>query len=97
MLTYKGGTRAKGGLYWKTHEWQLVTLDGHGWVLPGGRECEYVKLPVLLFVPVALILGAGFVIFLPFVGFVSLFAALGAKIATVLRSLSVRTGVFCHR
>ncbi|MFZ0890585.1 MAG: hypothetical protein WA005_19260 [Candidatus Binataceae bacterium] len=96
MLTYRGGTKAKGGLYWKTAEWELVTIDGHGDdVLPGGKECKYLKLPVVLFIPVAVMLGAAFVIFLPFIGFAMLFAALGTKIAVAMRALWA--GVPNHR
>ena len=94
MLTYRGGTKTKGGLYWNTAEWELVAMDRDGDnVLPGGTESKYFKLPLVLFVPVALTLGAAYVMFLPFIGFAMLFAAIGKKIALTVRGLGARAGV----
>lgn len=69
MLMYKGGNAAKDGFYLKKGEWEMVTVEGENGTLPGDIDCEYVKVPDLLFVPVALILGGVFVAFLPVVGF----------------------------
>ncbi len=69
MRKYKSGNPAPDGFYRKKGEWEIVTVDGENGRLPGGIECEYIKVPGLLFVPVALMLGAGFVISPYFVSF----------------------------
>jgi len=92
MLTYRGGTKAKGGLYWKAAEWELVTMDGEG-MLPGEAECKYLRVPVLLFLPAALVLGAAYVVFLPFIGFAMLFATIGRKVAAMMRAAGERVGI----
>jgi len=93
MLTYNGGTKAKGGLYWNIQEWELVTMEGEGGVLPGEAQCKYLKVPLLLFLPLALVFGAGYVIFLPLIGFAMLFAVIGRKSAATLRAMGVRAGI----
>ena len=79
MLTYKGGNQTKGGFYLKKGEWEMVTVDGKSGMLPGDNECEYVKIPALLFVPLMVTLGGVFVIFLPFIGFAMLFTVIATK------------------
>lgn len=81
MLKYKGGDNTKGGFYLKKGEWEIATVDGKNGTLPGGVECEYIKLPALLFVPLALVMGALYVIFLPFIGFAMLFLMIARKTA----------------
>ena len=79
MLKHKGGNPAKDGFYWKKGEWEMVTVQGKDGRLPGGMECEYVKVPGLLYVPIALTVSGLFVIFLPFIGFGMLFVLIGTK------------------
>jgi len=88
MLKHKGGNPAKDGFYWKKGEWEIVTVEGEDGRLPGGSECEYIKVPGLLFVPAALMLSVLFVIFLPFIGFAMLFVLIGMKAAKGVGALS---------
>ena len=88
MLKYKGGQEAKGGFYLKKGEWEIATLEGKTAILPGGAECEYIKLPALLFVPRAMVMGALYVMFLPFIGFAMLFKLVGGKAAHAVRALA---------
>lgn len=88
MLKYKGGDNTKGGFYLKKGEWEIATVDGKNGTLPGGVECEYIKLPALLFVPLAMVMGALYVMFLPFIGFAMLFAMIGKKAAKGLAALA---------
>ncbi|MGD1026928.1 hypothetical protein [Candidatus Binatus soli] len=67
MRRYKGGKPAKDGFYLKKGELEIVTVEGENGRLPGGIESEYIKVPDVLFVPLALIRGVLFVIFLPYV------------------------------
>ena len=57
-------------------------------MLPGGNECEYMRVPGVLFVPLAVTLGGAFVIFLPFIGFAMLFAMIATKVAQGVNALA---------
>ena len=55
------------GLYWSMKAWDLVMIPVEGGRLPGPG---YVRVPTLLFLCLAPIMGALYVMFLPVVGFV---------------------------
>jgi hypothetical protein len=90
MLNYncKGGSQTKGGFYLKKGEWEIVTVDGKNGILPGGDQCEYMRIPVVLFVPLAVTLGGAFVIFLPFIGFAMLFTMIATKAGKGMKVLA---------
>jgi len=69
---HQGGAQVKGGFYWHTAGHEFVTVDGKEGKLPGDPTQKYIKVPTLLFVPLALVMGALFVIFLPLIGFAML-------------------------
>lgn len=75
----EGGTTVKGGFYWNTAEWEVVTVEGKEGTLPGGAGCEYVRVPTLAFIPLSLVFGALYVVFLPFIGFAMLVSMTGRK------------------
>jgi len=68
-MASKGGTRVKAGFYWRRSRWEIVPLSGAGGVLPGGPDEIYHRIPILVMLAVAPIMGALFVVFLPFIGF----------------------------
>lgn len=76
----KGGSKTKGGMYWKRGRWEIVTVERNSGTLPGTEDDEYLRIPGILFAPVALVLGLGFYVFLPFIGFAMLVSVLGKKI-----------------
>jgi len=88
MFKHKGGNQTKGGFYLKKAEWEIVTIEGKSGILPGGNECEYMRVPGVLFVPLAVTLGGAFVIFLPFIGFAMLFAMIATKLAQGVNALA---------
>lgn len=94
MLKYKGGSPAKDGFYLKKGEWQIVTVEGENGKLPGGEELEYIRVPVMLFVPAVVALSVPFVIFLPFIGFAMLFVLIGMKTG---RSVGALTRAFADK
>jgi hypothetical protein len=49
-----------------------VTVDGKNGPLPGDPTQKYIKVPTLAFIPLALVMGALFVVFLPVIGFAML-------------------------
>ena len=85
-MRHKGESETKGGFYWKRGEWEIVTVEGKMGTLPGPGDAEYLRLPGLLLVPIALIVSIAYVVFLPLIGFAMLFHALAGKVAERLRS-----------
>ena len=85
-MRHKGESETKGGFYWKRGEWEIVTVDGKRGTLPGPGDAEYIRVPGLLLVPIALIVSIAYVVFLPLIGFAMLFHALAGKVAERLRS-----------
>ncbi len=82
MLTrYKGGANVKGGFYWNIAQWEVVTVEGKKGTLPADPGCEYMRVPTLAFIPLALVASGLYVIFLPFIGFAML-ASLTARAAS---------------
>jgi hypothetical protein len=90
-MVRKGGSNAKGGMYWKKGEWEIVTVEGENGTLPGTEDLEYLRIPGILFGPVALIMGLAFYLFLPFIGFAMLLSVIVKKIASRLMSPAVPT------
>lgn len=82
----KGGSKAKDGLYWKKGDWEIVTVEGENGALPGTEDLEFVRIPGILFPPVALILGLGFYLFLPLIGIGMLLSVAVKKIGRMLAS-----------
>jgi hypothetical protein len=72
MKTFHGGETVKGGFYWRRAGWRMVTVEGETGSLPGDGAARYVRLPALLMVPLALVMGGLFVLFLPLIGFLIL-------------------------
>jgi hypothetical protein len=69
MATQTGGTAVKNGYYWNQGNWEFTMVPDDGGVLPGGPELKYRKVPLLLLLLAAPIIGGVFVMFLPFIGF----------------------------
>jgi hypothetical protein len=78
-MRHHGGTAVRGGFYWNLSRWTIVTMPKDGGLLPGHSEHSYVRLPVLALLAVAPLMGGLYVMFLPFVGFALVAAALGRK------------------
>jgi hypothetical protein len=73
MKTHRGGARVKAGFYWNLSTWALHPLSGEGGVLPGSDEQGYIKVPAVLVLLLAPVMGGLYVMFLPLIGFVLLF------------------------
>ena len=82
-MSSKGGTQVTTGFYWSPKAWEMSMIPAGGGMLPGSAEQEFLRVPTLLFLVLAPIMGACYVFFLPFVGFV-LVANWAAKRAGVL-------------
>jgi hypothetical protein len=84
-MAHKGGSEIKGGFFWKKGDWEIVTVEGKRGVLPGTAKVEYLRIPTILFIPVALTISIAYVIFLPFVGFAMMAKVVTRKLRIVLR------------
>jgi hypothetical protein len=73
MRHLEAGTKVPGGFYFDTDGWKLVTVNGRKGVLPGDGKARWMRVPALLVLAGAPVLGGAFVLFLPFIGF-ALFA-----------------------
>jgi len=86
MATREGGMAVRTGFYWNLRSWQLLTVPRQGGFLPGGIDDRYVRVPVLLMLLLAPLMGALYVIFLPFIGFAMLASFVARKSAVAARS-----------
>ena len=66
---YVGGANVPAGFYWNTKEWELETVSAKGGKLPGKADAAYVKVPAAAMLTLAPMMGAMYVMFLPFIGF----------------------------
>jgi hypothetical protein len=89
LKRHQGGAAAKGGFYWHTTDWEIVTVEGKYGTLPGTQESMYLKVPTVLFIPLALTFGALYYIFLPFIGFAMLLSMTGRMTGRGMRVLAL--------
>jgi hypothetical protein len=89
-MAHRGGDKAKAGFYWHAAGWEIVTLSGKGGTLPGTEAERYRRLPTLVMLLLAPVMGGLFVVFLPFIGFAMLIGHLGALVARRLRRAMAR-------
>ena len=78
MAKYTGGMQVEGGYYWNTRGWEVEVVPSEGARLKGAAAAKYVKVPFPALFVIVPILGALFLMFLPFIGF-GLFAYAIAK------------------
>lgn len=81
MKKHHGGTEVKAGFYWGLRTWSIVPVTRKERVLPGGPELCYVKVPAVLLLLLAPVMGGAYVMFLPFIGFAMVIAC-GARKGT---------------
>jgi hypothetical protein len=65
----QGGDAVKFGLYWNQAEWNGHVVPPEGGTLPGPESATYVRVPMLMALFVAPLMGAVYAFFLPFIGF----------------------------
>src|SRR6266540_1377177 len=81
MARYTGGAKVGSGYYWNTSNWEVETIPPEGGRLKAMDSAKYVKVPFLALFLIVPLLGALFLMFLPFIGF-ALFAYAIAKKVT---------------
>ncbi len=83
MNTICAGTSVARGFYLNARRWTLRAVEHDGDTLPGTRQDSYVELPLALIDATAPLMRAGFLAFLPLVGFMEAIEVL-ARPFTVL-------------
>lgn len=84
MAIIRGGDTVRGGYYWNAQKWDATFVEGDQGVLPGSAAERYRRVPVPVLLVGAPIMGALFVMFLPFIGIALLvqqMARAGAELA----------------
>jgi hypothetical protein len=82
MTKLSAGMKASKGYWFSTRSWTLHPVSTEGEVLPGAAGEKYVRIPLLLAFVVAPLMGAAFLMFLPFIGF---YLALHAAVRPLLK------------
>ena len=85
MKRFQGGSKADPGFYWSTGRWAVETVSGRPAALPGRAGETYVRIPVLVMLGAAPVMGGLFAVFLPLIGFVMVFREVGSRIARAVR------------
>jgi hypothetical protein len=85
MTKLHGGTRVKKGYYFEMQAWGLKLVPRDGEPLPGTAAHVYFHVPLLLVFAIAPLMGAAFVMFLPFVGFYLVLQAALRPVTRLLR------------
>ena len=68
-MAHNGGTKVNYGFYWSAKAWDMAMVPAEGGLLPGGSDRHYRRIPTFLFLLMAPVMGALYVVFLPFAGF----------------------------
>jgi hypothetical protein len=86
MATYVGGTQVKSGYYMDPSKLAFANVEEDGGTLPGGAEARWKRVPVVLVVAAAPVLGGLFVVAFPFIGFGVAAYAIGRKLTSRARA-----------
>ena len=89
-MAHTGGTKVNYGFHWSAKAWDMAMIPAEGGHLPGGSDQKYMRIPTFLFLLMAPMMGALYVVFLPFAGFALLFGHLGKAVK------SMATDAFMH-
>lgn len=83
--TYESGSAVRSGYYFNAARWHVEPIANDGEKLPQ-TPGSWIKVPTVAALLLVPILGATFLMFLPLIGFVMLFKALGASVLRVFRA-----------
>ena len=78
MKTYTANQNVESGLYLNLRKFSITSLEADG-PLPGTADDTYRRIPMLVMLALAPLLGLVFVIFLPLIGFAMVAHLLGTK------------------
>lgn len=81
MARYTGGEKVGGGYYWNTRTWEVEVVGDEGGRLRDPDGARYLKVHFLALFAIVPLIGALFLMFLPFIGFALFAYAIARKIA----------------
>jgi hypothetical protein len=82
MTTYQSGSAVRSGYYFNAARWHVEPIANDGDKLPEAAG-SWMKVPTIAALALVPILGATFLMFLPLIGFIMLFRAIGASFIRV--------------
>ncbi|MFL5271445.1 MAG: hypothetical protein ACJ79E_05235 [Anaeromyxobacteraceae bacterium] len=85
MTKLSAGAKASRGYWFNAKTWTLHPVSTDGETLPGAAGEKYLRIPLLLAFVVAPLMGAAFLMFLPFIGFYLAFQAALRPVAKLFR------------
>ena len=80
MAKHVGGMQVEGGYYWNPRKWEVEVVASEGGRLKGAADAKYLKIPFPALFVVVPLLGALFLMFLPFIGFALLAHAIVKRV-----------------
>jgi hypothetical protein len=89
----KGGNIVAAGTYWNVSTGARVDIDKEG-MLPGDGKAMYVKVPGILMLLMAPILGLVFAVSLPFIGIAMTMRLIGKRLAETTENIAVGSTSF---
>jgi hypothetical protein len=90
MARHFNGETVKAGFYFNLASWEVQALSGDGGVLGGKVGEPWVRMPAILLLVLAPIMGAAYVVFLPFIGIAMFLNHLFGRVAASMRRPEVR-------
>lgn len=82
MTKLSGGTQVKSGYFWHLEHWSIEPVRQDGQALPGSARDQYLRVPTAAAMVLAPLMGAAFVMFMPFI---AIYLAVNAAAQPVLR------------
>lgn len=89
MFRYTGGQTVRQGFYWNAAKWDVTLIERQGGELPGGTGERFARVPVVAMLLVAPIMGALYVVFLPFIGVAMVLDFVARRAARAVRAGAV--------
>lgn len=91
MTAYTGSQDVKPGLYLNTRTFTVTNVEKAG-ALPGTADDRFRRVPMLLMLAAAPLIGLAYVVFLPLIGFVAVGYLLGGKAVQFAAAVADQTG-----
>lgn len=91
MTTYRGTQDVEPGFYLHTRTFRVAMIERYG-RLPGADADTYRRVPILLMLAAAPLLGLVYVIFLPFIGFAAVAYLVGGRAVQFAARVAGETG-----
>lgn len=92
FIGYHGGDQVRFGFYWNMAEWEVQIVPKEGGVLKGAAAARYMRMPLLLLLIIAPLMGAAYAIFLPFIGIAMMVTYLGGRLGRLFTGAPVAEG-----